>query len=224
MMELLQHLIGFILHIDLHLVSLLQQYESWIYLILFLIIFCETGLVVTPFLPGDSLLFALGALAAIPASGLNLLLLLALLCTAAILGDSFNYLTGLKLGSRVYRKNYWFLKQEHLQQAERFYARYGGRTIIYARFIPIVRTFAPFVAGMSKMNYSRFLYYNIAGALIWVLFFVLIGYMFGNMPTVKENFSLLVLGIIGVSMLPPVITVAKQRIAARKQAKVQGFE
>ncbi|WP_162054776.1 DedA family protein [Pontibacter pamirensis] len=223
-MELLQHLIDFILHIDLHLVSLLQQYESWIYLILFLIIFCETGLVVTPFLPGDSLLFALGALAAIPASGLNLLLLLALLCIAAILGDSFNYLTGMKLGSRVYRKNYWFLKQEHLQQAERFYTRYGGRTIIYARFIPIVRTFAPFVAGMSKMNYSRFLYYNIAGAFVWVLFFVLIGYMFGNMPTVKENFSLLVLGIIGVSMLPPVITVAKQRLATRRQAKVQGFK
>lgn len=220
-MELFQHLTGFILHIDLHLVELLQQYKNWIYLILFLIIFCETGLVVTPFLPGDSLLFALGALVAIPSSGLNLLLLLALLCTAAILGDSFNYYTGFRFGAKVYRKNYWFLKQKYLQQAENFYARYGGRTIIYARFIPIVRTFAPFIAGMSNMHYSRFLYYNIAGALVWVLFFVLIGYMFGNLPTVKENFSLLVLGIIGVSMLPPVITVVKQRLASRRKAKTQ---
>ncbi|MFD3001000.1 DedA family protein [Pontibacter toksunensis] len=222
-MELLQHLIDFILHIDLHLVDLLQQYKSWIYLILFLIIFCETGLVVTPFLPGDSLLFALGALAAIPASGLNLLFLLVLLCVAAILGDTFNYYTGLKLGSRLYNKNYWFLRQEHLQQAQRFYARYGGRTIIYARIIPIVRTFAPFVAGMGHMNYSRFLYYNIAGAFVWVVFFVLIGYMFGNMPTVKENFSLLVLGIICVSVIPPVLTVAKQKLAARNLAKAQDF-
>ncbi|GAB3539023.1 DedA family protein [Pontibacter brevis] len=224
MMELFQHLIGFILHIDQHLVELLQQYESWIYLILFLIIFCETGLVVTPFLPGDSLLFALGALVAIPASGLNLLLLLALLCTAAILGDTFNYLTGKKFGGRVYRKNYWFLKQEHLQQAEHFYARYGGRTIIYARFIPIVRTFAPFVAGMSKMHYSRFLYYNIAGAFIWVLFFVLIGYMFGNLPAIKQNFSLLVLAIIGISMLPPVITIVKQKLALKSQVEVQDLK
>lgn len=223
-MELLQHLIDFILHIDLHLVDLLQQYKSWIYLILFLIIFCETGLVVAPFLPGDSLLFALGALAAIPASGLNLVFLLALLCVAAILGDSFNYFTGHRLGGRLYSKNYWFLRQEHLQQAERFYARYGGRTIIYARFIPIVRTFAPFVAGLSKMNYTRFLYYNIAGAFVWVMFFMLIGYMFGNMPSVKENFSLLVLGIIVVSVLPPVLTVAKQKLATRRLAKAHDIK
>ncbi|PRY15483.1 membrane-associated protein [Pontibacter ummariensis] len=217
-MELLQHLFDFILHVDLHLVELLRQYQTWIYLILFLIIFCETGLVVTPFLPGDSLLFALGALAALPSSGLNVLLLMALLITAAILGDSFNYLTGSKLGGRLYHKDYWFLRQAHLQQAERFYARYGGRTIIYARFMPIVRTFAPFVAGMSKMDYSRFLYFNILGALLWVVFFVMIGYLFGNMPLVKHNFSLLVLGIIGVSMLPPVLNVLKQRLRVRKQA------
>ena len=159
-MELLQHLIDFILHIDLYLVDLLQEYRTWIYLILFIIIFCETGLVVTPFLPGDSLLFALGALAAIPSSGLNVLLLIGLLCVAAVLGDSFNYYTGSKLGSRLYNKNYWLLRQAHLQQAELFYERYGGRTIIYARFIPIVRTFAPFVAGMGKMNYRKFLYFN----------------------------------------------------------------
>ncbi|MFD2245905.1 DedA family protein [Pontibacter ruber] len=214
-MELIQHLISFILHIDQHLVELLQEYENWIYLILFLIVFCETGLVVTPFLPGDSLLFALGALAAIPASGLNVPFLLGLLITAAILGDSFNYMTGIKFGSRVYAKDYWFLRQSHLQQAEHFYDRYGGRTIIYARFIPIVRTFAPFVAGMGKMNYKRFLYFNVIGALLWVVFFLMIGYMFGNLPAVKRHFSLLVLGIIVISLLPPIFTIAKQRFKAR---------
>ncbi|WP_162055022.1 DedA family protein [Pontibacter pamirensis] len=211
-MELLQHLVDFVLHVDVHLVDLLREYRSWIYFILFLIIFCETGLVVTPFLPGDSLLFALGALAAIPASGLSVLLLLFLLSTAAVLGDSFNYYTGSKLGGRLYDKDYWFLRQAHLQQAERFYARYGGRTLIYARFIPIVRTFAPFVAGMGKMNYTRFLYFNVVGALLWVVFFILIGYVFGNLPTVKRNFSLLVLGIIVVSLLPPVVTILRQRL------------
>ena len=221
-MELFQYLLDFILHIDQHLIVLLQEYHTWIYLILFIIIFCETGLVVTPFLPGDSLLFALGALAAMPSSGLNVLLLLGLLCVAAILGDSFNYLTGIKLGSKVYDKNYWFLRQRHLHQAELFYGRYGGRTIIYARFIPIVRTFAPFVAGMAKMNYRRFLYFNVAGALVWVVFFIMIGYLFGNLPTVKQNFSLLVLGIIGVSMLPPVFTLVKQRLKLRSQFKATG--
>ncbi|GHA78621.1 DedA family protein [Pontibacter akesuensis] len=216
-MELLGHLVDFVLHIDLHLVDLLREYQDWIYLILFLIIFCETGLVVTPFLPGDSLLFAIGALAALPASGLNVLWLLGLLIVAAVLGDSFNYLTGIKLGGRFYSKDKWFLKQAHLMQAERFYARYGGRTLIYARFIPIVRTFAPFVAGMGRMNYRRFLYFNVVGALLWVVFFILIGYMFGNMPIVRKNFSLLVLGIIGISMLPPVLTVLRQRFSPSKQ-------
>lgn len=205
------------MHIDLHLIELLQQYQQWIYLILFLIVFCETGLVVTPFLPGDSLLFALGALAALPASGLNIVFLLVLLCAAAILGDSFNYFTGIRLGSRLYGKNYWFLRQAHLHQAELFYARYGGRTIIYARFIPIVRTFAPFVAGMGRMDYKRFLYFNVAGALLWVFFFLLTGYLFGNLPAVKQHFSLLVLGIIGISLLPPVFTVVKQRLKLRRQ-------
>jgi len=210
-MELIQRLIDFILHIDLHLIELLQAYPTWIYLILFVIIFCETGLVVTPFLPGDSLLFALGALAAIPSSGLNLLLLLALLCAAAILGDSTNYLFGNKLGSKVYLRNYWFLRQRHLLRAEQFYSRYGGRTIIYARFIPIVRTFAPFVAGMANMNYRRFLYFNVAGAVLWVGFFMMIGFLFGNLPAVRQNFSYLVLGIIGVSLLPPIWNLVKQR-------------
>lgn len=215
-MELLHYLLDFILHIDQHLVVLLQQYQNWIYFILFIIVFCETGLVVTPFLPGDSLLFALGALAAMPGSGLNFVLLLVLLCVAAILGDSFNYFTGIRLGSKVYDKNYWFLRQSHLQQAEQFYSRYGGRTIIYARFIPIVRTFAPFVAGMARMNYRRFLYFNVAGALVWVIFFMMTGYLFGNLPAIRQNFSLLVLGIIGISMLPPVIGLIKRRLSMRK--------
>ncbi|WP_161888685.1 DedA family protein [Pontibacter russatus] len=216
-MELIQQLIDFILHIDLHLVELLREYKTWIYLILFIIIFCETGLVVTPFLPGDSLLFALGALAAIPSSELSVALLIVLLCVAAVLGDSFNYYTGNKLGGRLYDKDYWFLRQAHLQQAERFYARYGGRTIIYARFIPIVRTFAPFVAGMGNMNYKRFLLFNVVGAVLWVVFFILIGYTFGNLPVVRKNFSLLVLGIIGISLLPPVVTLLKQRIRVRQK-------
>ncbi|MHA6248262.1 DedA family protein [Pontibacter sp. CAU 1760] len=216
-MELFSYLLDFVLHIDQHLIVLLQTYQTWIYLILFMIIFCETGLVVTPFLPGDSLLFALGALAAIPSSGLNMLLLLGLLCVAAILGDSFNYLTGAKLGSKVYHKNYWFLRQSHLQQAEQFYARYGGRTIIYARFIPIVRSFAPFVAGMAKMNYRRFIYFNVAGALLWVVFFIMIGYLFGNLPGVKQNFSLLILGIMIVSILPPVLSFVRQQLKLRSQ-------
>lgn len=218
MLELIQHLISFILHIDQHLVELLNQYENWIYLILFLIIFCETGLVVTPFLPGDSLLFALGALAALPSSGLHVGFLLVLLITAAILGDSFNYLTGHKLGKKFYNKDYWFLRQSHLRQAEKFYVKYGGRTIIYARFVPIVRTFAPFVAGMGSMNYKRFLLFNVVGAVVWVVFFLMIGYLFGNLPGVRSNFSLLVLGIIGVSLLPPVYTVIKQRMSAEKQS------
>ncbi|WP_235925630.1 DedA family protein [Pontibacter burrus] len=218
MLELIQHLISFILHIDQHLVELLNQYENWIYLILFIIIFCETGLVVTPFLPGDSLLFALGALAALPSSDLNVWYLQGLLIFAAILGDSFNYFTGNKFGRRFYNKDYWFLRKSHLQQAEKFYVKYGGRTIIYARFVPIVRTFAPFVAGMGNMNYKRFLVFNVVGAFVWVVFFMMMGYMFGNLPTVRSNFSLLILGIIFISLMPPIYTIIKQRMAASKQA------
>lgn len=213
MIELLQQLIDFVLHIDRHLVDLTQQYPGWIYLIVFLIIFCETGLVILPFLPGDSLLFALGALAALPASGLNLLLILVLLCIAAILGDSFNYLTGRKLGSKVYDRNYWFLKRQYLDEAQLFYDRYGARTIVFARFVPIVRTFAPFVAGIGKMHYQRFIIYNVVGALAWVLLFTMAGYFLGNIPVVKENFSLLVLGIIVVSLVPPIYTLIKKKFS-----------
>lgn len=215
MLEILTQLLDFVLHIDQHLVELVQEYRGWIYLILFLIVFCETGLIVTPFLPGDSLLFALGALAAIPASGLNVLLLMVLLIAAAILGDSFNYYTGIKLGSRVVQRNYWFLRRSHIEQTQRFYTRYGGRTIIYARFVPIVRTFAPFVAGIGNMEYKRFLLFNIIGAFVWVVLFVVAGYLFGNIPAIKENFTLLILGIIVLSIAPPIVGLIRAWLARR---------
>jgi membrane-associated protein len=214
-MELLQYMLDFILHIDQHLVELVREYEGWIYLILFLIIFCETGLVVTPFLPGDSLLFALGALAAVPAYGLNLFLLMGLLLVAAILGDSFNYYTGAKIGNRVYLRDFWFLRRKHIDQTHKFYDKYGGRTIIYARFMPIVRTFAPFVAGIGKMNYRRFLIYNVVGAVIWITFFMVVGYIFGNIPVVKRNFTLLIFGIIVLSLTPPIIGILKNWISKK---------
>ncbi|MBC5773077.1 DedA family protein [Pontibacter sp. KCTC 32443] len=217
-MEFIHYLIDFILNIDQHLVELVKEYKNWIYLILFLIIFCETGLVVTPFLPGDSLLFALGALAAVPEYGLNFTLLMVLLCVAAILGDSFNYYTGTKIGDRVYLRDFWFLRRKHIDETHKFYEKYGGRTIIYARFMPIVRTFAPFVAGIGKMNYRKFLSYNVIGAIIWISFFMVVGYIFGNIPAVKRNFTLLILGIIALSLTPPIIGVIKNWIGNRKKA------
>lgn len=215
-MEILRFLIDFILHIDQHLVELVREYHTWIYLILFLIVFCETGLVVTPFLPGDSLLFAVGALAAVPSSELSLPLLISLLIVAAILGDSFNYYTGSRIGNRIYLRDYWFMRRSHIDQTQRFYERYGGRTIIYARFVPIVRTFAPFVAGVGQMDYRRFLFFNVIGALVWVIFFTMMGYLFGNMSVVKDNFSLLILAIIVLSMAPPVVGALKSHLNKKK--------
>ncbi|MFC6996381.1 DedA family protein [Rufibacter roseus] len=213
-MELLHQLVDFILHVDHHLVTLISNYESWVYLVLFLIIFCETGLVVFPFLPGDSLLFALGALAAVPSSELSLPLLLILLFVAAVLGDSFNYYTGSKIGARVYLKNYWFLKSSYIDQTQHFFAKHGGKTIIYARFIPIIRTFAPFVAGIGKMNFRRFAIYNVVGAVLWVGLFLLAGYAFGNIPVIKRNFSLLILGIMVLSVAPPLFALGRKALAS----------
>jgi len=215
-MEFIQYLIDFVLHIDQHLVELVREYEGWIYLILFLIIFCETGLVVTPFLPGDSLLFALGALAAVPEYGLNFGLLLVMLCVAAILGDSFNYYTGSKIGNRIYLRDFWFLRRKHIDETQKFYEKYGGRTIIYARFMPIVRTFAPFVAGIGKMQYRKFLSYNVIGAIIWITFFMVVGYIFGNIPAVKRNFTFLILGIIALSLTPPFIGIVRNWLQKRR--------
>jgi membrane-associated protein len=207
-------LVDFIIHIDLHLQLLAAQYGIWLYVILFVIIFCETGLVVTPFLPGDSLLFAAGSLAAVAGSSLDPHLLFLVFFIAAVLGDTLNYGIGHKIGPKVfnYKKSRLF-NPEHLIRTNDFFDKYGGKTIIIARFIPIIRTFAPFVAGIGTMSYSRFILFNIAGALLWVGLFTYSGYFFGQLPFVQHNFKLLILAIIVLSVLPPVIGYLKHRFS-----------
>lgn len=209
-MELITHFLDVLLHLDKHLLWLVTEYGTWTYLLLFLIIFCETGLVVTPFLPGDSLLFAVGALSA---NGiLDVTWLFILLTIAAILGDTVNYWIGSMVGPKAFsqEQSRWFNKA-HLERTHRFYERHGGKTIIIARFVPLVRTFAPFVAGIGKMTYSVFLMYNVVGALLWMVLVLFAGYFFGNIPWVKQNFSLVILGIIILSLLPAVIEIWRQR-------------
>ena len=220
-MELIRKFIDLVLHIDKHLGDLIQQFGPWMYVILFLIIFCETGLVVTPFLPGDSLLFAVGTFCALPPpNNLSLGLLIVLLIVAAIIGDSVNYWIGAKLGPRIFRgENVRFLNKKHLERTHEFYERYGGKTIILARFMPIIRTFAPFVAGMGKMTYRRFMAFNIIGGVTWIVSFLLLGYFFGNMPVVKKNFSLVIVGIIFLSILPAVIEIWRERRRLRNLSK-----
>jgi len=209
-MDLLWLLVDILLHLDRYLSAIIQQYGVWTYLLLFLIVFCETGLVITPFLPGDSLLFAIGTFAALGA--LDLWLVIALLSVAAILGDSVNYAIGARVGPRVFRKEgSWLLNRKHLDRTHEFYERYGAKTIVIARFVPIVRTFAPFVAGIGRMRYASFLFYNVAGALLWILSLVLGGYLFGNIPVVRRNFSLVIFAIIILSILPGVIEVWRHR-------------
>jgi membrane-associated protein len=208
-MELLREFIDFFLHLDVHLAEIIERFGAGAYGILFLIVFCETGLVVTPFLPGDSLLFAAGAFAAL--GSFELVPLMVLLIAAAIAGDTVNYWIGARIGPRAFSGNVRFLKQEYLVRTTEFYEKHGGKTIVLARFIPIVRTFAPFVAGVGRMNYGRFLAYNVAGAVIWVTLFTLAGFYFGNIPAVKENFTLVILAIIGVSVLPIAIEMLKAR-------------
>lgn len=199
-------ILDFILHIDKHLVALTAQYGLWVYAILFLIIFCETGLVVTPFLPGDSLLFASGAVVASSQGSLNIHIIVLILLTAAIVGDAVNFMIGKYFGEKLFSNpNSKIFKQEYLSKTHAFYEKYGGKTIILARFVPIVRTFAPFVAGMGNMHYGRFLRYNITGALAWVLSLTYLGYIFGNLPFVKDNFGKVVIGIIVVSVLPMIV-------------------
>ena len=208
-MELLKKLADLFLHLDTHLSQVIAQYGVWTYLILFLIIFCETGLVVTPFLPGDSLLFAAGAFAALGA--LDVRLVGPLLIVAAVLGDTINYRVGAAIGPRAFEGKLRFLRKEHLDRTRAFYDRHGGKTIILARFVPIVRTFAPFVAGVGTMSYGRFLTYNLVGAVLWVGLLVLAGYFFGNVPVVRENFSLVVLAIIAISVMPIAVEAVRGR-------------
>ena len=202
-------LIDFILHLDTHLNDIIQSFGVWTYAILFTVIFAETGLVITPFLPGDSLLFAAGTFAAL--GSLNVFILWLVLFVAAVLGDTVNYWIGKKIGPRVFEQDFRFLKREYLEQTQAFYDKHGGKTIVLARFVPIVRTFAPFVAGVGTMNYSRFLTFNVFGAFIWTALFVFLGYFFGNIPIVKENFELAIIGIILISILPMVYEWLKHR-------------
>lgn len=219
-MDFIYFLIDFILHIDVHLAELVAEYGIWIYAILFLILFCETGLVVTPFLPGDSLLFVAGALSALPSNDLNVHIMVMLMIVAAILGDAVNYTIGRLFGDRLFsNSNSKIFRRSYLDKTHAFYDKHGGKTIILARFVPIVRTFAPFVAGMGHMSYRHFAAYNVIGALLWVLLFTYAGYLFGDLPVVQENLKLMIVAIIVLSILPGVVEIIRHRRAASRQAK-----
>jgi membrane-associated protein len=213
-MELIHTLIDYVLHLDAHLAELVRNYGAWVYLILFLVIFCETGLVVTPFLPGDSLLFAVGALAA--TGVMNIWLLYLLLAGAAILGNTTNYAIGYTVGAKAVARGSRFIKPQYLERTHAFYEKYGGKTLILTRFVPIIRTFAPFVAGLGKMTWGKFTTYNVAGGLLWVTPLLFGGYLFGNIPAVKENFGIVVIAIIAISLLPAVIEYIKHRRQANR--------
>jgi membrane-associated protein len=226
-MEIIQQLIDFILHIDVYLNAWVTTYQTWTYLILFLIIFCETGLVVTPFLPGDSLLFAAGTLAAMQDNPLNVTFLIFILLLAAFAGDNTNFFIGRFLGEKVYEKNYRLIKRDYLDKTHAFYEKHGGKTLIIARFLPIIRTFAPFVAGIGEMKYFRFITFSIIGNILWVNIFIWFGYFvveigkyfFNNPDWGKENFSKIVLTIIIISLLPTIIAVFKQWFSKKELDK-----
>ncbi|MGA2546854.1 MAG: VTT domain-containing protein [Rectinemataceae bacterium] len=214
-MHALLQFVDIVLHVDKYLTPMLQQYGGISYLLMFILIFCETGLVVTPFLPGDSVIFALGALAA--GGGLDIGLLALVLMSAAILGNVVNYAIGHKLGPAVFKsENSRFFKREYLVKTHAFYEKYGAITVIIARFMPIIRTFAPFVAGIGRMRYPRFFLYNLIGSVGWVALFLSGGFFFGAMPFVRKNFSLVALGIIAISFIPPIVTAVKVRLSAKK--------
>lgn len=215
MIDLLLYLVDFILHLDVHLDELVANYGTWIYVILFLIIFCETGLVVMPLLPGDSLLFAAGAVAA--SGRLDVGLLCVLLITAAILGNAVNYWVGRVAGIEVQRRFPRLIKQQYLDKTHAYFERYGGKTVIIARFVPIVRTVAPFAAGLGQMTHLRYQFYNITGSMLWVLLLVPAGYFFANVPIVKENFSTVVIGIIILSVLPAIVEFVRERTRVAQQ-------
>jgi membrane-associated protein len=208
--------IDIFLHLDRHLLELAMTYGVWIYAILFLIVFLETGVVVTPFLPGDSLLFAVGALAA--AGVLDIVQVLTLLTAAAIIGDNTNYAIGRIVGPKVFTQGSRFFKHEHLLRTQRFYEKHGGKAVVLARFVPIVRTFAPFVAGIGRMRYARFIAFDVGGGILWVWGFGLLGYFFGNQPVIKENFSLAIIAVIVLSLLPVVFEAWRARAVRRARA------
>jgi membrane-associated protein len=219
--EWIKYLVDFFLHLDRHLSELVNAMGGWTYVVLFMVIFAETGLIIFPILPGDSLLFAIGAIAAIPESNLNLYLLMVILFIAAVLGDAVNYSVGRYLGPKVLvRENSFFLNRKHLEHTQKFYEKHGGKTIILARFIPIVRTFAPFVAGVGNMSYRQFATYNVVGAFCWVIPFTFAGYFFGNLPFVKESFHYVILAIIVLSVMPGVIEIIKARRESKRLTEV----
>ena len=208
----MEFIIDFLLHIDQHMVEMVRDYHEWTYAILFLIIFCETGLVVTPFLPGDSLLFVAGAIAAQPGTSVNAHLLAAILFAAAVAGDSCNYTIGRFFGRKLFADpNSRIFKRSHLDKTHAFYRKYGGKTIVLARFVPIVRTFAPFVAGMGRMHYTYFMLYNLTGGLLWVASFLYAGYLFGNQPFIQENLKLVIVAIIIISLIPGIVEYLRAR-------------
>ena len=213
----MKDILDLFLHLPEHLRDFISAHGMLVYGLLFLIIFCETGLVVTPFLPGDSLLFAIGAIAADPTSNLNIWVAAGILLVAAILGDTVNYWIGRRCGGWMMRRFPRIVKPSHIEKTNEFFVRYGGKTIIIARFVPIVRTFAPFVAGSGNMEYRRFMYFNVVGAILWVGIILPCGWFFGNIPLVKANFELVVLGIIGISILPMVIEIARARMKKKKK-------
>ena len=217
-MEMILKFFDILLHLDKYINVVIQDYGQWTYLILFLIVFCETGLVVTPFLPGDSLLFVAGAFAAL--GSLNLVWVLVLLSAAAVLGDTINYWVGNYIGPKVFQmQNSRIFKKEYLDRTHQFYEKYGPITIVIGRFVPIIRTFAPFLAGVGSMTYGKFLIYNVVGGLLWIFSFTLGGYFFGNLPFVKKNFTFVIFAIIIISVMPTVIEYFRQRKAAKKEVK-----
>jgi membrane-associated protein len=220
-MDLINFFLDWILHLDTKLVVLIDTFGVFTYIILFIVIFCETGLVVTPFLPGDSLLFAAGSIAAVAQESINVHLLWVILAIAAVLGDTVNYWIGHFIGPRVFSTKSRWLKKEYLDRTHAFYEKHGGKTILLARFIPIIRTFAPFVAGVGRMSYGYFVTYNIVGGILWTSLFLYAGYFFGNVPFVKDNFSLVIFAIIFISVLPAVFEAWKARRDSRREAEAR---